>query len=69
VERKNKRQICPFMLVSYQPHAQVSSKLDESLVPKELMHTFTYRRIFIIFSTGKAYHLFGTSKFVVLRVA
>jgi len=57
------------MLVFYQPHAQMSSNLDESLVPIELMHTFTYRWIFIIFSTGKAYNLVGANKFVVPRVA
>jgi hypothetical protein len=57
------------MLVLHQPHAHVSSNLGESLVPKDLMRTFTYGWIFIIFSTGKAYNLVGANKFVVLRVA
>lgn len=57
------------MLVLCQPHAQASSNLGDSLVPNKLMHTFTYRWIFIIFSTGKAHNLVGANKFVVPRVA
>jgi hypothetical protein len=57
------------MLVLYQSHAQASSNVGVSLVPNKLMHTFTYRWIFIIFSTGQAYNLVGANKFVVPRVA